>query len=308
MKHKKQQNLRVGNLIQITSAGDFTVKPDWILGPRKLDEFELVYFPSGSHTCYQAGDQIFTLSNSHFILTPPDEEHSYRFDPNESTRHLFIHFTAHASIQEMFSSLVSTSSLVLPASGATIIPVIIKHILNLCSSKPIHWEERCNAFLFTLIGEIQTLSADRNVQQNDGAIPYQINKSLEFIFQKLNDPLLSVTQIADFLGWSHAHFTRQFVKHVGISPREKILNSRIEQACQLLIQEKRNIKEISYAVGFRDEHYFSRAFMKVKGLTATHFREKFTNPLNLHLAAIDDSQTSYLRNHYFLLSSDPQIK
>jgi YesN/AraC family two-component response regulator len=51
---------------------------------------------------------------------------------------------------------------------------------------------------------------------------------------------------------------------------------RMDEACQLLLYSSLSVKEVADQSGFANEHYYSRLFTKIKGLSATAFRERYT--------------------------------
>ena len=126
--------------IRFNSAGDVTVKAGHTLGPRSIDDYELVYFPAGTETQYVLEGRAQPLNSPSIILTRPDESHVYRFDARKPTRHLFVHFYPQSdALFQRFPSLQGRSS----ASAAAIpshslIPVLMRQLLSdeplLCAS------------------------------------------------------------------------------------------------------------------------------------------------------------------------------
>ncbi|WP_051343889.1 AraC family transcriptional regulator [Alicyclobacillus herbarius] len=290
---------------RVTMAGDFVVKSGWSLGPRELSEYELVYFPTSSRTLYSVHGVSHILDKPCYVFTRPGERHHYVFDPSQSIRHLFIHFTLDSQsglLTEDSSLLRQIPPLTLHAT-TIIIPVLLKHILHLANSKPHFWRERCSQLCFAALAELAGLAAMNRAGLGDEmeTIPYKIVQALRYIDDNL-DGNLSIQEISKFVGWTHEYFTRMFHQYIGKSPRTFILERRIDRACQLLMQQQHTIKEIAYMVGFRDEHYFSRAFVKQKGITATDYREKFGDPRMRHLAPANEYSASYPVNQYLYVS------
>lgn len=284
------------HLPQLMMAGEFVVKSGWSLGPRELSEYELVYFPIGSQTVYRHNGVSYELNEPCFVFTRPGERHDYTFDPERPTRHLFIHF-----VWNWQSPMIQCIPTVSVAAKMSFVPNLLQHILLLANCKPELWRDRCSKMLFTAIGELEA-ETNSNKEVSDivkDIMPSQVSQAIHYIEQHLQETL-EVRQIAQFVGWTHEHFTRVFSQHVGTSPRAFILNSRIERASQLLVQESLSIKEIAYRVGFQDEHYFSRTFTREKGVTATQYREDFSDPRVRHLAPIEAYDTLYPLNRYFL--------
>ncbi len=81
---------------------------------------------------------------------------------------------------------------------------------------------------------------------------------------------LSIRQLAGLAGFSLNHFTRMFKQQLDRTPSEYLQELRMAKAKQLLLSRQR-IKEVAKQVGFRDEHYFSRAFKKTQGVAPTMY-------------------------------------
>lgn len=279
----------------MVTAGDFIVKAGWTLGPRKLHDYELVYFPVGSATQYRLVKETYVLDEPCFILTRPSQEHTYLFDPALPTRHLFIHFMTDSltGFHNLSPLLSSGGPSWLRAGQASLVPALFKQLLHLAACKPSRWAERCNLLLYTILAEIEGLTEPEN--QHTPHMPLQIAKALQYMDKHLHLPL-SIAAIADHVGWTHEHFTRVFVQHTGITPQKAVSHRRIDRACQRLVQTASSIKQIAYEVGFSDEHYFSRCFIQFKGMTATEYRDRYSDPRVQHLAPVEDYQGAYPLN------------
>ncbi len=79
---------------------------------------------------------------------------------------------------------------------------------------------------------------------------------------------IKIEQLAQMSGFSLNHFTRIFKQQMKITPSEYIFKQRMARAKQLLISSKK-AKEVAEQVGYKDEHYFSRAFKKAEGVPPT---------------------------------------
>lgn len=309
--------------VRLLMAGDFTVKAGWTLGPRRLAEHELVYFSSGSGTVYRTGTQSFRLSGPSFVLTRPGEEHAYRFDPDAPTRHLFVHFrvgpsaccasplsaaaplpsaapSSPAALLPSAALLSAAARPVLPAGQTPLVPAMLRHLLHLSASRPACWEARCASLLQAILAELGGIAeADGGEAAAKPTLPPQLIRALEYMEERLHQPL-SVAEIARRSGWTHEHFTRVFVRLLGIPPQQELVRRRIERASWQLIQTEDTVKEIAYAVGFRDEHYFSRCFLKIKGVNATEYRRQFADPRIRHLAPAGAYEAPYPLNRYMV--------
>jgi YesN/AraC family two-component response regulator len=73
---------------------------------------------------------------------------------------------------------------------------------------------------------------------------------------------ISLEELANHISISSYYLSRIFSKSEGITYKDYLIKLRMEKAKQLLIEGKKNIKEISIEVGYIDQNYFSKAFKK----------------------------------------------
>lgn len=85
---------------------------------------------------------------------------------------------------------------------------------------------------------------------------------------------ISIEQIAVRLSVDPAYFSRKFTQQVGLSPKQYILNKRIERAKELLRVTNAGIFEIANSIGYDDQFYFCRIFKKISGMSPSQYRKK----------------------------------
>lgn len=83
---------------------------------------------------------------------------------------------------------------------------------------------------------------------------------------------ISMSDIAEATGFSIGYISTLMPKEIGWSPIQYLNNYRIANACELLHETNKTIKEISQEVGYTDSFYFSRIFAKIKGCSPREYR------------------------------------
>jgi len=286
------------DLPSIRVLGDFVKKPGTELVERDIPDYELLYFPEGTGTIYRVGEKDHFLSQPCFIITRPGELHSYRYDTNQSTRHLFIHFWLRTFPATSLPLLLPDGLSVIPYSGDLLFS-ILKQILAIAHLRPERLQERGSLLLLALLSEIHSLVVDDEpISEQFKRLPPQVLKALDEIDMSLAAPL-TVESLAKQVGWTPEHLSRSFVRHLGMSPKETIVRRRIDRACQLLLYGQKSVKEIAFEVGFADENYFCRVFKTTKAITATEYRAKHYNPRYGDLAPAHDGESLYPANRVF---------
>lgn len=88
------------------------------------------------------------------------------------------------------------------------------------------------------------------------------------------DPDLDLTRVAKNLPMSPAQLSRILNQQVGVSFRQLLRRTRIEEAKRMLASKRFSVKEVAARVGFTDSHYFSRSFKAHTGLSATEYKQQ----------------------------------
>jgi len=91
--------------------------------------------------------------------------------------------------------------------------------------------------------------------------------------EKLSDDTFDFDKFAEAMTSSKSTLHRKLKSLTGLSPGEFIRNIRLKHAAQMLINNKGNISEIAFSVGFNDPKYFSRCFKSEFGLTPREYQE-----------------------------------
>lgn len=102
-----------------------------------------------------------------------------------------------------------------------------------------------------------------------------VNKVISIIRKNMENSEFSVEDLSHEVGISRVHLNRKLKETMNISPSNLIKSIRLKQAAFLLINNKVNISEVAYKVGFSTHSYFSNSFHDYFGLTPTEFVAKY---------------------------------
>ena len=88
---------------------------------------------------------------------------------------------------------------------------------------------------------------------------------VRYIDAHFSDPKIDIETVCAVAFISVSSLQRGFAKYFGMSPKQYLIQLRMNRALELLTENKLSVKEISFVCGFTDEKYFSRAFKKRYG-------------------------------------------
>ncbi len=112
------------------------------------------------------------------------------------------------------------------------------------------------------------------VKGNDEQLMERIMRSVN---KNLSDSDFSVEMLTKEVGISRAQLHRKMKEMTGLSTSEFIRNIRLEQAARLLREQKINVTQVAYTVGFSNLAHFSTIFRKHFGVSPSEYVEKKQN-------------------------------
>ena len=152
-------------------------------------------------------------------------------------------------------------------------------LFSLQDSEPfiLDFQKLCNLFLYKnnmlliysiLYDMLRRLELEQ-VSPND-----LIHLATSFIKNNISDPKLSNSDIAQNINISEVYFRKLFTSKYNISPKQYILNMRIEKAKHLLVHSPYSITAIATECGFSSVYIFSRCFKNRVGISPNEYSKK----------------------------------
>ncbi len=108
---------------------------------------------------------------------------------------------------------------------------------------------------------LEKMESDQKMSISDTAIA----NCIRYIDANFCDSQINIETVCASAFISVSSLQRAFVKYFGMSPKQYLIQLRMNRALELLMENTLSVKEVSFACGFTDEKYFSRAFKKKYG-------------------------------------------
>ena len=288
-------------LIQIRPGKSFAVKSHgypyhtvrWHFHP----EFELHQIVETKGR-YFVGDFIGEFEPGNLVLTGPNLPHNWVSDvPDGQTVPLRCQFI------QFDEGFIEQAIRAFPELGA------ISPLLEL-SRRGVLFSQNTRREIFPLLAEItqshgvrrielfmaimdavsretqpRVLASESYLPDPSGYLSTGINRALAYIRENLTQPF-SESDLADIAGQTPSAFSRSFRKHTGMSLLQYIRRLRINLACQMLMSDERaQISDICFEVGFNNLSNFNRQFLAEKSMPPSQFRRLVVENFSLARAA-----------------------
>jgi ligand-binding sensor domain-containing protein/signal transduction histidine kinase/CheY-like chemotaxis protein len=98
-----------------------------------------------------------------------------------------------------------------------------------------------------------------------------LNKLMQLVEDHMEDPDFNVSVLVTQIGMSQTVLYKKIKALTDLSITDFIKSQRLKRAAQLLTENKMNISEVAYSVGFNDRKYFSKEFKKQFGKAPTDY-------------------------------------
>ncbi|TNF40374.1 MAG: response regulator, partial [Bacteroidetes bacterium] len=101
-----------------------------------------------------------------------------------------------------------------------------------------------------------------------------LQKAIQVIEENISDCDLDIESFSLKVGVSRMQLYRKLHALTDMTVKEFIRHIRLKRAAQLLVQDKMNVSEVAYEVGFKDLSHFRKCFRREYGMSASEFVAK----------------------------------
>ena len=98
-----------------------------------------------------------------------------------------------------------------------------------------------------------------------------LQKAIEVIESNISDSELDIESFSVKVGVSRMQLYRKLHALTDMTVKEFIRHIRLKRAAQMLVQEKMNVSEVAYEVGFKDLSHFRKCFKREFGVSASEY-------------------------------------
>ncbi len=255
--------------IEITSARWWRVRRGWVMSPRRLrDDFLFIPLTHGLHV--RLDGRPATIRPGQCLLALTGQEHAARLlDDAEETQIVALHANLLPQWGGPLDQLFDNPFPTLPDLTAS--ETRLARLVHLLEADPP---------VGRLLGEqllrdwlaFWTLAVDHAAADHLRPDP-RIAQAVAIIHDRYAQPL-TVEQLAHEVNLRPVQFRKLFRQAYRTGPKAYLAEYRLNQAARLLRMGLASVKEIAYATGFSEEHYFHAAFRRHFHLTPTTYRRR----------------------------------
>ena len=144
-------------------------------------------------------------------------------------------------------------------------------ILNEYNSKSYNHKLKEKRILYEIFEDILDLKL---MNTNTSLDIYALKNAISYLEQNYLKNDISIDYLANLCNYTTAHFINLFKKVYNTTPKNYIVDLRMQKAKDLLIYTSYSIQEISDITGYSNPAYFSAAFKSSVGCSPLSYRRK----------------------------------
>ncbi len=261
----------------VYSAKHYTVimepphPPGWRMMPHSHIQYEITYVKSGA--CYfSLRDRLHKIVEGDVCFLPQHVLHGH--EPYNDCRVELVVVQFPALNPHLIQQLVNDA----PIGHYHLNEVDRSQFLSICfqlqrevaGGLP-HAEYVCE----TYIGQIAVLLLRSRLQPGHRSLSAEQQEAIEAALSWIHTNWhqnFHIREVAEYVGFSPAHFRDLFRQSVGVSPKQYVMALRLQSSKCMLMHQERTVSEVAQLAGFNSPQEFSKVFRRLTGLPPSEWK------------------------------------
>ena len=213
----------------------------------------LIHYIISGCGIYKIKNKTHKVHTGEMFVIPPYEETYYEADSEDPWNYIWIGFTTNGNLPTQLPYIIKCPE-------ASKIFIAMKNCENLTNARSAYLSAKLWD-LFALLLETKNSTFD------------YVDNALECIHSEyMHD--ITVEEIAKRLNLDRTYFSVIFKRKVGVSPKQYLLNYRMNVAISLMNSNNASVSIIAHSVGYTDLYTFSKAFKRHFGISPTKYSKE----------------------------------
>lgn len=249
--------------------------PGHFYGPAVREHYLIHYIFSGKGR-FCIGDRTYHLHRNQGFLICPDLVTYYQADMEDPWSYSWVGFHGVKAGAYLMSAGLTTENPIFTCEDDDYIGNCFSQMIaakNLQKGREI----RLLGLLYLFLSQLIELNGKESFSDPAGnRKEAYLRQAIDYIVMNYSRKL-SIGEMSRHIGLDRSYMGSVFRELLDTSPREFLMNYRIDKACELMKNESLSIGDISRSVGYDDPLLFSKIFRKLKHKPPREFRKDCLN-------------------------------
>ena len=252
------------HLLVPIASGEEQCAPLHSWGAGVRSHYLIHYVISGKGVFY-CGTNKFHLKEGQIFVVFPDTIVKYVADESDPWHYIWVNFYGEESKNILQSIDISLKSPVKKVGNGTDLVEVLRRMPPVRTadiSENLKFSGQLYEFMSLLVKD----GSRAETKESD-----YFETATRYIRANYHEQI-TVESIAGYVGISRKYLYAIFKSALGISPKDYIINYRIEKAKEFLRNESLSVGSIAYSVGYDDSLNFSKMFKSKTGMSPREYR------------------------------------
>lgn len=236
-----------------------------------LNNYQLLYIAKGSAK-FRIKHEMITVKAGECVLYYPEEEQYYSYHLKDQPDVYWIHFSFHDKYKFMKDTGFTNLNIYQIGTDSSYV-FLFNQIIQELQLKSHSYQEIASLQLQELLLKMIRNYITCGIPGYKKLYNNQVENAIR-IFHLKYDENFSIRDYSKEHKLNYSRFIDNFTKTTGVSPRQYIIQTRIQKAMELLNSTSLSIQDISEMIGYDNPLYFSRLFKKTLGMSPSEYRTK----------------------------------
>lgn len=233
----------------------------------------LVHVITGGHGVYRVKGKTYELGEGSAFVIFPGVESIYQASTEDPWSYFWVGLHGY-NVEEFFTGMnITPDNPIIELSDTSEIEASVEELMS--ASQMTHANELIRLgqtirFLGLLEGR-QKLGEGQGAEKRYPARAY-VEYAMDFIRNNYRSEV-KIGEIAEYIGINRCYLARNFKKETDMTPKEYLINYRMERAALALTGSDTPISQVATSVGYPDQMAFSKAFKKKYGVGPQRYRK-----------------------------------
>lgn len=244
-------------------CGQEACKAEHSYGPAVRSQYLLHYVTAGRGS-YTVGGKCYPIETGQLFLIKPNELTLYQADASTPWSYLWVGFDGYdvkSMLQKCGIGYVTSA----PNPAAFTEKMLA--LLALMAAGGNNEYQMLSVF-YGMMGEFHQSKAP--AARAFDALYFK--KAVSYLINNFAYPI-TVDEVARHVGIDRTYLYKIFIKHCGVSPKQYLLNLRIQNATRMIAQMEFSLEQIALSSGFNSAPQFCTHFKKAEGITPSQYKK-----------------------------------
>ncbi len=238
--------------------------------PNGRIDYHILYIAQGC--CYVTVDGCVKKAPAgSAVVFLPRQPQNYRFYKDDKSVSYYLHFSGTACADILRETGMDQDNIFHIGKSITV-EKLLNNLIDEYRRQLKFSKYRMSGLLLDILSLMGRKKS--NLLYGNSDINQKFVKICELMAQNYSKDM-PIKQYAIMCNLSESRFTHRFSEIIGTSPKQYIINLRIDAAKELLINSDLSVLQIGESVGFLSQNYFSRIFKKQTGFSPTKYRNLY---------------------------------